>query len=604
MKLQTSLKAGWYGVLVFSVSAASAVTIGVSPNYTSNTFGGMLTVNIADLTNGETVVLERRLDANWDGASDAKDPLTLRVVLTDGQVATIGGVTNLNVPGDLNPLGGEITVRLNLYAPYLDQAIGPAHYWRVSSPTGRFAPAQASCMFTNAPFAQSVQGVVRCSGTNVVGSMVVALNVLADVSIAGAVVGSWTGNYTLRLPPGTYALVAARPGYVTDMAAAPVITLGPGQTITTNLNLLPATRTISGRLLDAADTNVVLPGVLIQADSATGRFAPAWTETNGQFTLAVTEDAWQLEPAGEDLARHGYLYPESQRERVFLTTTGDVSGIVLTAVRANALIYGKATNQTNAPLAGLRLRVHGQSGGEWFETADTVADDQGNFSAAIVGGANSGDNWWNFMADPILNPGASNQVMSGFLFGVPVLAGQALRQDVHALFATNRITGQVRSVGGQPVPGIGVFGWASLGGTTWYGSGFMTDLDGSFSMNVAGSPWMVALACDDLMDMGFNCAPAKLVTLPPVNPVVNFTVFPWPQPGLSDPVRVGNQFQLELHGEPFVTYEIQASTNLTHWSTLSWVQPIMNGPAYANSTVTDSAPAGARRFYRAVRAAP
>ncbi|MDW8309066.1 MAG: carboxypeptidase-like regulatory domain-containing protein, partial [Verrucomicrobiales bacterium] len=234
---------------------ANAVTLVVSPNSTSNTFGGMLTLNISGLTNGETVILERRLDANWDGVADANDPLTLRVRLTDGQAATLGGVTNLNVPGDVNPLGGAITARLNFYAPYLDQAVGPAHYWRVSSPSGRFVPVTASGMFTNTPFAQQVQGTVRSSGTNVPGAMVVALNVLADFSIAGATVANISANYTLRLPAGTYLLVPARPGYVTDMNTAPTVALGPGQTISTNLNLLPATRTLSGTLVDAADTN-------------------------------------------------------------------------------------------------------------------------------------------------------------------------------------------------------------------------------------------------------------------------------------------------------------------------------------------------------------
>lgn len=589
---------------VFCVSAANAVTISVSPSSTSNTFGGMLTLHIAGLTNGETVILERRLDVNGNSTADATDPLTLRVRLTDGQVATIGGATNLNVPGDVNPLAGEITTRLNFYAPYIDQVVGVKHIWTVSSPWGRFTPASAECLFTNAPFAQGVQGAVRCSGTNVPGSVVVALNVLADVSFAGAALADGLGNYTLRLPPGYFVLVAARPGYVTDMSTAPLIPLSPGNTFTTNLNLLPATRTISGTLVNEADPTTVLPGVFIQAESAGGQFAPAWTDATGQFTLAVTPDAWQLEPAHEDLSRLGHLYAESQRERVFLTTTGNVSGIVLTAVRANALIYGRATNQTNAPLAGLRFRVHGQSAGEWFESADTVADDQGNFAAAIVGGASWADNWWNFLADPILNPGASNQVMSGFLFGWPVLTGQAFREDVRALFATNRITGQVRARGGQPVPAIGVFGWASLGGTNYYGSGFMTDMNGNFAMNVAGSPWMLQLDCDSLLDSGFNCAPAKTVALPPTNPVVNFTVFPWPEPGLSDPVRTGNQFQFELHGEPFVNYEIQFSSNLTNWATFSWVQPSMNGFAYVNSTVTDGSPMAGRRFYRAVRISP
>jgi hypothetical protein len=132
----------------------------------------------------------------------------------------------------------------------------------------------------------------------------------------------------------------------------------------------------------------------------------------------------------------------------------------------------------------------------------------------------------------------------------------------------------------------------------------MTDLNGNFAMRVAGSPWTVQLACDDLLDAGYNCAPPKEATLPPTNPVVNFTVFPLPEPGLSDPRRVGNQFQFELHGEPWVTYEIQFSSDLTHWTTLGSVQPAMEGYSYRYSTVGDTAPLTARRFYRAVRALP
>ncbi len=604
MKLRMASTIGPFLGLLFSAGVLRAVTLSVQPSVTSNTFGGMLTLQIGGLTNGETVILERWLDVNASGLPDAGDWLTLQVRLTDGQVATIGGATNLNVPGDFDPLGGAITARLNFFAPYLDQIIGPTHLWRVSSPWGRFAPVTAGCSFTNAAWAQRVQGNVRCAGTNVPGAVVVALNLLADVSFSSAVVTDNAGSYSLRLPPGVFMLAAAKTGFVTEMAGAPQVTLLPSQTLSTNLSLLPATRTLSGKLVDMNDTNTTLPAVFIQADSASGRFAPAWTDASGAFSLAVTEDAWQLEAAAEDLRRLGYLFPKSQIEQVFLTSTGNVSGVLLKAVRADALIYGKATNQTNAPLAGLRLRVHGQSPSETFEDADTVADDQGNFSAAIAGGYWWGGNWWNLLADPILNPGASNMVLSGFLFGVPVVSGQALRQDIHALFATNRITGQVRSLSGTPVPGVGVFGWASVDGTTYYGSGFMTDLNGSFGMNVAGSPWNVQLDCDDLLDAGFNCAPPKTVTLPPTNPVLNFTVFPLPAPGLSDPVRVGNQFQFELHGEPFVNYEIQFSSDLTNWATFTWVQPSMNGYAYWNSTVTDGVPPPTRRFYRAVRVLP
>jgi hypothetical protein len=559
---------------------------------------GMVTIQIGGLTNGETVILERYLDSNWSGALETPyDLRTLRLRITDGQVATIGGATNLNVPGDLNPIGGAITARLNCYSPVLDPLLGPAQWWVLSSPSGRFLPVVLPDSVSAEPFSQRLDGYVRCSGTNVPGAVVVALNPLADMSFTAACLATWTGYFALPLPPGTYVLVAAKPGFVTDMAAMPTVTLPPGVILTNTLDLLPATRTLSGKLVDAADTNATLPAIFMMANSLTDRFAPAWTDTNGNFTVAVTADAWQLEPAGQDIARHGFLFGDSEAQRVFLTTTGNVSGIVLKARRANALIYGRASNQTNGPLAGLRFQISGGVQGEEFDP-DYAADDNGDFAVAIIGGS---DNWWNFMADPVLNPGMSNQVLSGFLFNVSLLSGEARRQDVRALFATNRIAGTVRDVSGAPVPAVGVIGWASLGGTTYYGSGFMTDFNGNYAMNVAGSPWMLQLYCGDLLRAGYNCAPAKTVVLPPTNPVANFTVFPLGRPGLSDARRLSpSDFAFELHGEPFTWYEIQYSTDLTNWNFLTTIQPQWDGPVYVNTTVTDPSAQTGRRFYRAV----
>jgi alpha-methylacyl-CoA racemase len=54
------------------------------------------------------------------------------------------------------------------------------------------------------------------------------------------------------VPPGTYLVWAFQNRYVADLATTPVLTLGAGATITTNLNLIAATRTISGQVVDAA----------------------------------------------------------------------------------------------------------------------------------------------------------------------------------------------------------------------------------------------------------------------------------------------------------------------------------------------------------------
>src|SRR3989442_8524001 len=96
---------GLAALLIGGLAAASqAATISISPASISNSFSGNLTIQIGGLTNGETVLVERFLDLNTNGIIDAAEPLVQSFKLTDGQVSSIGGVRNGNIPGD-NDLG-------------------------------------------------------------------------------------------------------------------------------------------------------------------------------------------------------------------------------------------------------------------------------------------------------------------------------------------------------------------------------------------------------------------------------------------------------------------------------------------------------------------
>src|SRR6266851_9182569 len=100
------------GLLVGQTGWA-AVGFTVTPSAVSNTYSGTITLQVTGLTNTETVVVQKFLDANTNGVIDGADLLVQQFNLTDGQASVIGGVTNFNVPGDTDTTAGQITAQLN-----------------------------------------------------------------------------------------------------------------------------------------------------------------------------------------------------------------------------------------------------------------------------------------------------------------------------------------------------------------------------------------------------------------------------------------------------------------------------------------------------------
>src|SRR5208282_6477986 len=100
--------------LLLSHSLPGAVNFTVTPTAVSNTYNGAVTLLVTGLNPGDSVVVQEYLDLNANGVIDASDWLVQQFKLTDGQGGmVIGGVTNINVPGDTDTTAGQITAKLN-----------------------------------------------------------------------------------------------------------------------------------------------------------------------------------------------------------------------------------------------------------------------------------------------------------------------------------------------------------------------------------------------------------------------------------------------------------------------------------------------------------
>ena len=86
--------------LAVGASAAGAAGLTVTPNIITNDYVGKITVAITGLTSGQAVVLEKYGDFNTNAVIDTGEPLLSGSLIFDGAPPAIGGVRNLNVPGD------------------------------------------------------------------------------------------------------------------------------------------------------------------------------------------------------------------------------------------------------------------------------------------------------------------------------------------------------------------------------------------------------------------------------------------------------------------------------------------------------------------------
>ena len=544
---------------VFGQAVFAAVTFNITPSAVSNTYTGTITLQISGLTN-KTVVVQKYLDLNNNGVIDGGDLLVQQFTLQDGTNFVIGGVTNFNVPGDLNATTSAITATLNFQNGDFIQNIAGNYLYVLSNPGNHFALLTNQFTVTNFPFPQTLTGnVVSNSTSTMVPNAIVLLfppprpghNGPGGNPSAGVVANN-AGSYTVQAPPGTYMPVAFEGGYAANMGTAPLLTLAASQTITTNLTLTKATSSISGSVVDANNSSIGLPGVMVPAMSSDGLLAISFTDTNGNFNVPVTAGNWNIQANNQQLIIHGYVGLNSGTN-----VSAGATGVTLEVPEATALFYGSVKDNLGNPLAGIDVEAFDNNN---VYDMDGFTDANGNYFIGVLGGL-ANDNWQVQIS--------SDHKPANYIFSQPdfdsnggtnINSGQAVPANFTAVLATNYITGHVQQSNGDPIGGVGVWANATIN-SVGYGQYVDTDDNGNYSMNVANGSWTVGVECgsnggdglDDILGSGtYICPDSQNVTINNTNATNNFIIQPCNgtqifTTSLPD-AQVGNYYDVTLQG--------------------------------------------------------
>src|SRR5438093_6531704 len=341
---------------VLLTGAVTAAGLSVSPSTVTNDFNGKITLTISNLpTPGRTVIVERYADFDNDGVVDSSEPIIQSFRVTDGQVPLIGGVRNLNAPGDEDgAVDGKI--RAELFSPgpdgTLDRLAGNFIY-KISDVTlGGFAPVTQRFTIRQKTRSQGVTGKVTAASTGLplAGTIVVLL-----VQNGPASVGAMTdlnGDFTIHSAPGDFIIAALRPGYVVDSTTT-AVTINTNQFATKNVALSNGTFTVSGRVVDA-DSGDGIPGNFIFGDTESGQFAAGSTDSSGRYSFAVTPGPWDIRPNQNQVALQGYV---GLNERAATNVTSNISNLDFALPKATALIYGRILDDSNRPIWGVEMRA-------------------------------------------------------------------------------------------------------------------------------------------------------------------------------------------------------------------------------------------------------
>jgi hypothetical protein len=241
---------------------------------------------------------------------------------------------------------------------------------------------------------------------------------------------------------------------VGDYTQFPGITLAAGETMTTNLNLMAATCTLSGSLVDSTNFSVAaVPDAQLLVFSTNSLVTIAVADRNGNFTVPVTtNNIWSVRPLAQSALPEACLPVESGNEARFQTFAGPVSGALIKLKHAGSVLYGLVQDNHGAPIPGVSLVANGD-GGQYDGYA--ISDANGNYFLAIDAGGgfiqvqNTGD------------APADNFLWTGTPFFVA--NGQALNTNVIGTLSTARFRSFVADETGAPVSNVFCFATCPTG---------------------------------------------------------------------------------------------------------------------------------------------
>src|SRR5439155_10238164 len=424
-------------------SAQAAVGLTVSPANITNDYVGKVTLTMTGLSAGQTVLVERFSDVNGNGVVDAAtDGAARSFTVTDGQLPIIGGVRNLNVPGDDDGVANG-QIRVDLDSPGIDNVFGTASgsfIYRVSDPVNGFTPVTRTFTVAQKNYSQGIRGRVTAvaGGAPLAGAFVVLLN-SNGIGIGGASTDA-NGNYALNTLPGSYLIIPLYQGFVADgtFAGATVVT---NQFTTNNQALATGAFTISGRLTDAT-SGAGIAGVSMLGQSTNNLFSlSTLSDTSGNYSFAVSPSQWRLEPPGDGLAQLGYLRPDKLTTNI---TTASAANVNFALPKVTALIYGTVKDNLNNPVNGVDTRADDQANNRYEGEGRSIAPNA-YYTLGVVAGS-----WWATVQSDTLPPGYTSDTGTN----VTISAVQAVQVNLilSTLSAvTAHLRGQIRDDSGAPV---------------------------------------------------------------------------------------------------------------------------------------------------------
>ncbi len=521
-------------------SAQAAVGLSVSPANIISDYVGKITLTIPGLSAGQTVRVERFSDLNGNGVVDAPTDRVFRsFTVTDGQLPIIGGVRNLNVPGDDDgTVNGQI--RVDLDSPGIDTVFGTASgsfIYRVSDPLNVFSSVTQTFTAAQKVYAQGIRGrVTAVAGGSALAGAFVALLSANGIGISGAFADA-TGNYELKTLPGNYLIIPLSSGYIADFSAGSA-TVTPNQFTIKDLALATGAFSISGRLTDAT-SGAGIAGIFMLGQSANNLFSGAITDINGNYSFVVSASQWEVQVNGSGMPELGYLRPDKIITNI---TSASAANVNFAVPKATALIYGTVKDNLNNPVSGVETRADDQNN-NLYESQGLSFAPNANYTLGVLAGT------WNATVQSDTLPAGYT---AGTSVSVTLSVGQSMEANLVVSATTAHLLGQVVNTSGTPQSGVEIQANPETGGN---GPQVITLGDGSFDLGVSGGSWTIQLHNN-------NEAPSNLI-----GPNLTFDV--------TDGVNINN-----------INYVVRSVTaQITGIITNTLGSPLSNLGVYAFATI-------------------
>jgi hypothetical protein len=538
------------GMLVSLSIPVGAATFVISPSTVPNLSLGAISLQIGGLTNGESVLIERFLDSNGNGVIDAGEPLVQSFTLTDGRVASIGGVRNRNIPGDDDLLSnGQISSALNFQAGPEFSRGSSTQLLRMSSPTGRFSPVQQTLTVTQSVLAQQITGTVSSGGIGVPFAPVgLLMQVGTDNEFISATIADSAGNFVLYVTNGTYQVIGFKHGYIGNFSTSPLVTIA-GANTNVLVPLSAASLNLSGNVTDA-DTSLGLSGFQFFATSGNNDYTAFFSDAQGNFSIPINTGKWKIEPSDFSALLGGYF--RLQTKPSVSIGTVDVTGMNVPLTKGTAMIFGSLKTDQNVALPAVRL--FGSDSGNLFQST-CYTDTNGNFFLP----ANAST--WYFGVD---GQGAGlpagyvvQQVQLTLTNGQPVLTN-LVAQRVSAYLA-----GKAIDSNNNPITGGNMIGFGPNG----QNAGASIANDGTFALPASAGTWTVSL--DSQTAAGQNL----------VGPQLSFNV--------TDGVNISNISYVAVVATRTITGTVHTATNTAVTGVFVFANATVNGTNYNATGTTD-----------------